>query len=118
MVPAIDREANAKNGSLAYPAFYINIAPVVPDDPIADGQTQPGPPALRLGTEKRVKDTCKVLLRDAAPGVGNGNDQPGATIGPHPGDFHADFAALWHGVSRIVQQVHEYLFQAVGVSGD
>ena len=62
---SFDRQAYGKSRPFPFPAFHSYSSVVLPDYAIAYAQPEAGPPARRLGSEKRVKDAVYDRLIDS-----------------------------------------------------
>src|SRR5215467_1136634 len=77
------REIQVERCSFAGPAFHSNLARVLLDDAVGNGEAKPSSPVLAfprciLSREKRIVDTVDVLGSNAAPRVGNAYRNAGA----------------------------------------
>src|SRR5262245_3367357 len=63
------RQGDLETCSFAEFAFDVDVAAVVADDAVADGEAQPGPFADLLSGEERVVDLRQVFGRNAEAGV-------------------------------------------------
>ncbi len=88
---------------------------MVGDDPVADGQPEPGSLFLGLGGEERIEYPRHDGLGDAGPGILYGDLYMVVLLErPHPyGPL-----LLVDGIDGIVDEVHEHLFHAVHVGPD
>ena len=102
----------------SYGAFNLDLACVLLDDSVGDGESQPGAaPVARLrhgfGGEERIVDAFHVLWSNSAAAVGN----HGLHMPIHKrGD--AQIAATGHGFFGIEQQVKKDLLQLTRVAVD
>ncbi len=83
------------------------------DDPMADGQAEPGAHSLRLRREERREELLHDLGRNTRPGVGNLDDDPLRAVG---GGANTNLvgvrAALGDGLGRIDDEVQKDLAEA------
>src|SRR5512147_128097 len=67
---SMNRQPHRKSRSLPLGARDLDVAPVLLDDTIAHGQTEPRALERVLGREEGVEDLVDVLFRDSPAGVG------------------------------------------------
>ncbi len=67
MPSVIERQGDGKDRAACQSIGDVDPPLVVGDDPVNDGESQPG--ACRLGGEKRAEDVPKNLRRDALAAV-------------------------------------------------
>ena len=108
---SFDRQPYRKSGSFPYPAFYSYRAVVLLDYAIAYAQPEAGPPARRLGSEKRVKDAVYDRFIYSGSGVTENHLYRIIRL------FHRDseFAPFRHGIDRIQHKVQENLLYLVRI---
>ena len=87
------------------------------DDAVGDAQPQAGPtasiPGRRFGGEKRIVNSCHVLLRNSRAGVGHHHTHARSVCSRHPQGSPAR-----HGVFGIEKQIQEYLLESSAIAAD
>ena len=121
------REKDFKSRALTDCAVYLDKASVSFDNAQHSGQSKAGAFPDFLGGKERVEDFFHVLGQDAGAGVANSDADVRASFefGVHPGkiliqkpvfNFHAQGAALGHGVAGINAKVEQNLVYLGGIA--
>ena len=116
--PAIERQADADAGALPQPAADIDPAAVQRDQPLDDGQAEPGavvtPVVARARLEERIADAGEIVVADADAGVLDGEHDDVAV------DLGADrnLAAGMAELDRVRQQIEHDLVERALVGDD
>src|SRR3989338_261353 len=105
--PPVDRQMNDKGRACIGFAACLDAAAMIRDDVTAYRQPQAGAGAHIAGGEKRVEDARQYFSRDAASGIGEADDD----LVVLDAALDANFAAFFHRLRRVEQQVEEYLAQ-------
>ena len=101
-------EADGDRGSLSRGACDVDLAFVLLDDRVTDGETESGTFADRHGREEWVEDVSQIVLRDPAAVVGHGEDDEPAFRVRSRGDFPVPIV---HGVRGVQEQVRHDLLE-------
>lgn len=103
-------KGDAESGAAVYLAVHLDVAIVLFDDIVDDGQAQARSLTDRLGGEKRVKYLFQVLVADAATVVLKAYcDLFGAFF---PADRYPAFAV--YGIDGVDEKIDEKLLQTGG----
>src|SRR5215469_15657821 len=110
------RKVEIEGCALLGRALDTNLASVLLNNAIGDGQPQPGAPALAvLGRsfrgEKRVVNAPNVLLRNACTGIGNHHAHAIAVR-----SCDTERSPLRHGILGVQKEIQEHLLQAPWIS--
>src|SRR5467141_474297 len=103
------RQAEGERRAEARGAADVDLAAVLLDDPVDEGESEPGP--LRLGGEERLEDVGQVVGPDAFAAVGHRDFQ--AVTNDLGRD--AELAALRHRLEGIQAEVPQHLPELLGV---
>jgi len=122
-LPRCGRQADHEPGALARRGNRLDGAAVLLDDAVADGKSQSRALADGLGGEKRFEHLVLDLGGNAVAGVGDlGRHEVPVGMDAKGDAFLAGCAragnAVLNGVPGVDEQVHEDLFQPVGLGRD
>src|SRR5882672_5450470 len=104
-------EAEGEDAAGARRRFDVDLATVILEDPVDEGEAQPATIGLRR--EERLEDVIEVVARDALAGVRHAHLEPPA----HDGRGHPQLAAVGHGLDGVEAQVPDGLAELLWVHG-
>src|SRR5438045_2899355 len=93
----------------------MNLAAVVAHDAGHDREPEAGSLAALLGGEEGIEHGVEVLGRDATPLIFDGDLEEAVVFGA---GGHRHPAPVGGGVAGVEQQVHQHLFQLIGIGGE
>jgi hypothetical protein len=105
----MNRQCYDKGGPGADPAFDFDIAAVLFDESVTDGQAQTDTFDFTLGGKKTVEDLVNVLFSDTGAGIGYFD---GNFFAVTAGD-HSQGATVGHGIPCVCNHIQENLTQLI-----
>src|SRR5690242_15241735 len=108
------RQDYAEFGALAGGVGELDLAAVVGDDPVGDGEAQAG--AALFGGVEGGEDAVQRLERDAASCVGDLDADGVPAVELAPGDLYRQLTPAPHGIEGVQQDVDEDLLELLPVS--